>query len=99
MLFMYVIGLLSMRVKSTVLLSITCAALVLASSLIFGAELPRAGTGAVFYFLLCLPWFWLLEKTSETIFMWFMIFLPGPFAISFAVIAADIAMFGQVPTT
>lgn len=97
MLFMYVIGLLSMRVKSMVLLSSICAALVFGSSLVFGAEFSRAGTGAVFYFLLALPWFWLLEKTSETIFMWFVIFLPGPFAISIAVVAADIAMFGQIP--
>jgi len=96
MLFMYVLGLLSMRVKSTVVLASICAVLVLATSLLFGAEFQRAGIGALIYLLLGLPWFWLLQKTSDTIFMWFVVLIPGPYAIFLAATAADIAMFGRV---
>ena len=94
MLFFYVFGLLSMRVKSVIGLASVAAILSLASGLAFGAEFSRAGTGALVYFVLGLIWFWLLDKTRDTIFMWFMIFLPGPYGMLLAALAAEITICG-----
>ena len=95
MLFMYVIGLLSQRGGKPWILAMLCAVLTLGSSMVFGAEFGRAAVGAVLYFVLGLVWFVVLAKLSETIVLWFVVFLPTPFLMSLAVLALDVAMYPE----
>ena len=96
MLFLYVLGMLSMRVKAFWVLAVVCAVLCFATSLLFDIEAGRAGMSAVSCFVMGLAWFWMLTKASDTIFMWFLIFLPGPFAMSLGIAVIDVAMFGPI---
>ena len=95
MLFMYVFGLLAIRVRKPFVLALTAAALCFVTGLAFGNEFSRAGAAALVYAVLGLGWFSILEKTSETIFLWFLVFLPGPLLMALGVGIADVAMFGQ----
>ena len=95
MLFMYIIGLMSQRGGKPWILAGLCAALTLVSSMVFGAEFGRAAVSAAAYFALGLGWFCILAKLSETIVLWFIVFLPGPFVMSFAILALDVAMYPE----
>ena len=63
--------------------------------MMFGAEFDRAAVAASTYFVLALGWFALLAKLSETIMLWFIVFLPGPFLMSLAVLALNLAMYPE----
>jgi hypothetical protein len=96
MMMMYFIGFLTSKVKNTLVLAIACGLLYLLANMAFGVEFPRAGTGAAVYLLLGFAWLWGLEKASDTIFMWFVILLPGPIAINFVATVLEVAMFGKL---
>ena len=93
MLFMYIIGLISQRGGKPWILAAVCAGLTFGFSMMFGAELGCAAVDAIAYFALGLAWFLVLAKLSETIVLWFLVFLPGPFLMSLAILALNVAMY------
>ncbi len=99
MLFMYAIGAIASRIQSILFPALICAALSFGSAMVFGVETPRAGVSAMVYFVMGLLWFWLLRKANETLFVWFLIFCPGPLAIWWVTIAVDVIVFKTAPAS
>ena len=96
MLFTYALGLLAIKVNKPLVLAVFLALMCFGWDLIMGAYGAKgAGFVGALYFVFGFGWFWVLEKISNTIFLWFLVFVPTPFVLSIAIGIAQFAMFGK----